>query len=343
MPGEAREEVPTTFSDVSSVLILRAIGLGDFLTAVPAYRGLRERFPDATIALAAPGVFEPLARLTGAIDRQLPVNGLGDLTANSESTMMPPPDLAVNLHGAGPESIKDLLATGARRLLTYRHPRYPSISGPEWAEDVHEVERWTRLLNFAGIPADPTALWLAKPAQEPVVASAVIIHPGASARARCWPVDRFAAVAQGLAVAGHQVVITGSAAELTRCLAVAHIAGLGEQCVLAGTLDLGGLAALVAAARLVISGDTGIAHLASAYATPSVILFGPTSPERWGPPAQGPFTVIWRGYTGDPHDRWVNPALLEIGSDEVLEAAEVRLGDPNHSQLRLGYPNSARK
>lgn len=324
MPGEACEDVPTTLTDVSNVLILRAIGLGDFLTGVPAYRGLRQRFPDARITLAAPAVLEPLARLTGAIDQMLGVNGLGELTA-----MSGPPDLAVNLHGAGPESIQDLLGTGARRLLTHRHPQFPSISGPEWTEDIHEVERWTRLLNYAGVPADPTALWLARPAQEPIVVGAVILHPGASAAARRWPVDRFAAVAQGLALAGHRVVITGSTAELTRCLAVAHLAGLGEACVLAGKLDLGGLAALVAAARLVISGDTGIAHLASAYATPSVILFGPTSPQRWGPPAEGPYTVIWRGYTGDPHGRWVNLALLEIGSDEVLEAAEVRLGDPN--------------
>jgi ADP-heptose:LPS heptosyltransferase len=94
---------------------------------------------------------------------------------------------------------------------------------------------------------------------------------------------------------------------------------------LAGNLDLGGLAALVASARLVVSGDTGIAHLASAYATPSVVLFGPTSPARWGPPAKAPSTVIWRGVTGDPHGRQVDPGLLDIGSDDVLEAAEARL------------------
>ena len=94
---------------------------------------------------------------------------------------------------------------------------------------------------------------------------------------------------------------------------------------MAGDLDLAGLAALMAGARLLISGDTGIAHLATAYATPSVVLFGPTSPLRWGPPAGGPSTVIWRGVTGNPHGRWVDPALLDIVSDEVLEAAEARL------------------
>ncbi|HJV13319.1 MAG TPA: glycosyltransferase family 9 protein [Propionibacteriaceae bacterium] len=312
---------------MADVLILRALGLGDFLTAVPAYRGLRQAFPDAAITLAAPAALEPLTGLTGAIDRLLPVNGLGELAAMSKRAVMSEqPDVAVNLHGAGPESIRDLLAAGARRLITHRHPQYPSIAGPTWSEEVHEVERWTRLLNAEGLPADPAVLQLAQPAQKPVATDAVIVHPGASAEARRWPVARYAEVARRLAADGHLVVITGSARERTRCLAVAGSAQLSPDCVLAGALDLAGLAAVVAAARLVISGDTGIAHLASAYQTPSVVLFGPTSPRRWGPPADGPFTVIWRGVTGDPHSRWVHPALLEIGSDEVLAAAEVRLG-----------------
>jgi ADP-heptose:LPS heptosyltransferase len=305
---------------VSDVVILRALGLGDFLTAVPAYRGLRRAFPDASITLAAPAVLEPLAALTGAIDRLLPVNGLGEL-----HVMSPPPYVAVNLHGAGPQSIEDLLDIGARRLLTHRHPQYPSIAGPDWCEELHEVERWTRLLILEGIPADPTAFELAKPAQAPAISDAVIVHPGAKAPARRWPVSRFGAVARALALAGHSVCITGSASERDRCLTVARSAGLGPDCVLAGALDLGELAALVANARLVISGDTGIAHLASAYAIPSVVLFGPTSPGRWGPPAQAPSTVIWRGVTGNPHGRRVDPALLDIGTDEVLEAAEARL------------------
>jgi ADP-heptose:LPS heptosyltransferase len=319
--------VSTTFGDVKTVLVLRAIGLGDFLTAVPAYRALRQAFPHATITLAAPRVLEPLAELTGAIDRLLPVDGLGEL-----SGMSPRPDLAVNLHGAGPESIRDLLATGARRVLTHRHPQYPLISGPQWCEEIHEVERWTRLLTLEGIPADPTALLLAKPAAPPVISDAVIVHPGASAAARRWPVGRFATVARTLAAAGHSVVITGSGTERARCLAVARSADLGEEWVLADKLDLGGLAALVADARLLISGDTGIAHLASAYATPSVILFGPTTPERWGPPAGAPSTVIWRGATGDPHGPWIDPGLSDIHSDEVLEAAEARLGARGLSQ-----------
>jgi ADP-heptose:LPS heptosyltransferase len=86
-------------------------------------------------------------------------------------------------------------------------------------------------------------------------------------------------------------------------------------------LSLVELLALVGRARLVICGDTGLAHLASNYRTPSVLLFGPVSPALWGPPAGGPHRVLWHGDgIGDPHGRQVDPALLAITEAEVLGA-----------------------
>ena len=102
----------------------------------------------------------------------------------------------------------------------------------------------------------------------------MLVHPGAAAGSRRWPADRFAAVAAALAADGHRVVATGGPSE--RDLAAA----VGAE-VLAP--DLLGLAALVADAALVVCGDTGVAHLATAYRTPSVLLFGPTPPAEWGP------------------------------------------------------------
>src|SRR4029450_13442480 len=90
--------------------------------------------------------------------------------------------------------------------------------------------------------------------------------------------------------------------------------------------SLAELAGLVAHARLVVSGDTGIAHLATAYRTPSVVLFGPVPPRRWGPPPDRPYhRAIWHGTRVDPGDApgpGVHPALLSIGVGEVLAAAE---------------------
>jgi hypothetical protein len=54
-----------------------------------------------------------------------------------------------------------------------------------------------------------------------------------------------------------------------------------------------------------------------------VLLFGPVSPAGWGPPADGPHHVLWHGDgTGDPHGRQVDPALLAITVEEVLDAVE---------------------
>ncbi len=95
--------------------------------------------------------------------------------------------------------------------------------------------------------------------------------------------------------------------------------------VTVGQTTLAGLAALTASARLVIAGDTGLAHLASAYARPSVTLLGPVPPAQWGPPRHPRHQVLWHGadgYRGDPHGSQTDPALAAITVPEVLAAAD---------------------
>jgi ADP-heptose:LPS heptosyltransferase len=155
------------------------------------------------------------------------------------------------------------------------------------------------------------------------------VHVGAAAPSRCWPEDRFTAVARWARARGHRVVLTGSASEAPVAGRVAAAAGVPHDDVLAGRTDLADLAAVVASARLLVAGDTGVAHLASAYRTPSVLLFGPVPPTEWGPPLSGPHTALWHGTgRGDPHGRTTDPALLRIGVEEVVAAMAVRLGPP---------------
>jgi len=306
---------------VSQILILRALGLGDFLTAVPACRAVRAAFSQATVTLAAPAYLRPVVRLTGAIDKLRPTTGLGQLRGDQSA-----PDLAVNLHGAGPQSIDDLLATGPLRLITHHSPVRPRIEGPRWEADLHEVRRWLRLLELSGVPVDGAELRLRAPDVASPVPYAIVIHPGAASPARRWPAERFGEVACRLRKDGHSVVVTGTEAEHPAVRTVVRVGRLPACSDLCGTLDLAQLAALVASARLVISGDTGIAHLASAYGTASAVLFGTTPPQLWGPPADGPHTVLWHGRTGDPHGLDPDPGLLSIDVEEVIGAAVQRLG-----------------
>jgi ADP-heptose:LPS heptosyltransferase len=300
-----------------AVLALRALGLGDLLTAVPALRGLASAYPAHRCILAAPAQLAPLAGLIG-----WEVAPAGELEPLPESLYGA--DVAANLHGRGPQSHRLLAAARPARAIWFEHREVPESAGsPAWLAGEHEVGRWCRLLIESGIPADTGDLRLDPPpgAPPPGTPGATLIHPGAASAARRWPAENFAAVARAEAGAGRRVVVTGSRAELPLALEVAGRAGLSSRVVLAGETDLTDLARAVAAAGRVVCGDTGIAHLATAFRTPSVLVFGPTSPAEWGPPPDaGRHRVLWAGRTGDPHDERPDPGLLEIGVDDALEA-----------------------
>jgi len=307
-----------------AVLVLRALGLGDFLTGVPAYRALRAAYPGHEMVLAAPRALAPLAELTGAIDWLLPVSELQPVRWPGRA-----PAVAADLHGNGPASHRLVLALGAGTTMMYASPAAPDVAGPWWDDEEHEVSRWCRLVGWWDIPADPADLRLTPPQARPVQRGAVVLHPGAASGSRRWPPDRYAAVARAVAAEGHSVVITGSGPEMLLARQVAAAAGLGPRSVAAGQTGLAGLAALVASAVLVISNDTGVAHLAVAFGIPSVTLFGPVSPALWGPPAgNGRHRVLWKGSggrPGDPHSAEADPRLLRIQVDDVMSAVRALL------------------
>lgn len=298
-----------------TLLVLRALGVGDLLTAVPALRALHRTNRAHRVVLAAPAALEPLALLTGAVDAVLAAHPLQPLSEAAKCA-----DVAVNLHGRGPQSHRVLVEARPRRLIAFAHAEVPETAGaPAWRPDEHEVKRWCRLLQEYGIPADPTDLRLPSAAGSH---GATVIHPGAASPARRWPPDRWAKVAAAERAAGRRVVVTGGPAEAGLAHRVADGAGLDGAAVLAGHTDLRELAEIVAGAGAVVAGDTGVAHLATAFGTPSVTLFGPTPPALWGPPTawRDRHVVLWKGSTGDPHAGAPDPGLLRIEPDEVIAA-----------------------
>ncbi len=292
------------------ILVLRALGVGDLAAGVPALRAIRAHYPDRVLALAAPAWLTPLIDLIGGVDRVLPLDSLAGPLA-----VPTPVEVAINLHGSGPQSHQLLASVRPSRLLGFATPGFPS--GPAWRADEHERDRWCRLLGHYGIPARADDLDLAVPPAFDIPYGVTIIHPGAKSPSRRWPAGRYAAVASALIAQGHDVVVTGSAGERDLVHRIALEAGAGV--FLRG---LGDLAALVAHARVLISGDTGIAHLATAYRTPSVTLFGPMPPALWGPPPDRPrHRTIWHGTHASPGDAPgpdVHPALLAVTPEEVL-------------------------
>ena len=289
-----------------SLVVLRALGLGDLLTAVPALRALARAFPAHERVLLAPAALAPVVELLGDATYTVHhVDGVRTLPA-----ALPPiardADVAVNLHGRGPQSAALLSAAQPRALVAFGRQA-------AWRDGEHETARWCRLLEAAGIEADPGDLDLAPPAEPTPYPGATVIHPGAAAPARRWPAARWAAVGRELA---GPVVVTAGPGEEPLARAVARAAG---ATVFAG--DLRGLAALVAGAARVLCADTGVAHLATALGTPSVVLFGPTPPAQWGPPPERTrHRVLWAGRRGDPNGARPDPGLLTLQPHDVLEA-----------------------
>lgn len=299
----------------------RALGLGDLLTAVPALRAIGRAFPDCRRVLCAPAVLAPLVSLIETVDA---LSDTAPLAA--PAAVLREPAVAVNLHGRGPQSHRALATLLPDRLIAFGCPE-AGHRGPVFDSDEHEVRRWCRLLQDSGIPADPDDLdlRLAPGREAHPSAGATVIHPGAASAARRWPADRFAEIARRERRRGRPVVVTGSPDERSLALEVAERAGLDARAVLAGRTDLGELAHVVAGADRVLCGDTGVGHLATAFGTPSLLLFGPTAPSAWGPPpGRSWHVVLWSGRSGDPHASTPDPGLLEIDV-ELVDAALERL------------------
>jgi len=270
--------------------------------------------------LAAPRALGPLLALAvpGFELLDVPAFVGGEPPDPSLASRLPRGALAVNLHGRGPESHALLRAAGPERLIGFDLP-----GGPAWDGREHEVLRWCRLLAHHGIPADPADLDVVlpdAPAYDPD--GPTLLHPGAASPARRWPVARWAEVARAEVADGRQVLVSGGAGESALVREVVRRAGLPPAADRAGaTSDLLDLARLVASAGRVVCGDTGVAHLATALRIPSVVLFGPTAPVRWGPPAERRWhRVLWAGTVGDPHAGVVDAGLLRIAPEDVLAA-----------------------
>jgi ADP-heptose:LPS heptosyltransferase len=302
-------------TDRPLLVALRPLGLGDLLTGVPALRALARAFPDHRRVLLTTAGVASLAEHARVADEVVAGLPLAPLPRSLHEA-----DLVVNLHGRGPQSHRVALAAGPHRLVAFANVE-AGVAGPRWRPGEHEVARWCRLLTESGIPADPGDLRIAAPARPipAAVAGATLVHPGAASGARRWPAERWAEVVRAEVAAGRPVVVTGGLGEVQLARAVAG-AVVPPEAVLAGRTDVLELAALVAGAGRVVCGDTGVAHLATALGRPSVVLFGPTPPAEWGPPAVPHHVALWAGRRGDPLAAEPDPGLLAIGVDDVRAA-----------------------
>ncbi len=294
--------------DVRSIAVLRALQLGDLLCAVPAWRALRRAYPHTRIALIGlPWAEEFVARFRRYLDEFIEFPGfpglperepdVGRLPAFFASMQERRFDCVLQMQGGGRYANEFAVLCGSRKPAGfYAPPEYcpnPSSFMP-YPEGTPEIHRHLRLMNFLGIPAEDDALefplmdddraeFHCLPESADLLSGSYIcLHPGGRRPSHRWAPERFASVGDRLAAEGFQIVLTGTPPE--RELASAVTAAMQSHAVnLVGRTSLGSLGVLLSRARLLVSNDTGVSHMAAALALPSVIACIGSDPVRWSP------------------------------------------------------------
>ena len=194
-----------------TVLVLQVRGLNAFLAAVPALRAIADEFAECRRVLVAPGNLRSLVDL-------IPWPGFRsafDLISHPALVPLPRslerPNLAINLHGPGPQSNAILRRLHPRRLLAYEAPTWER--GPVWDPDASEVSRWCTLLSEAGISVDRSRTRLWKPESHDFARGATVLHPAGNGNGEAGPnvpTSAWADLARDETRAGRTVLITGA-------------------------------------------------------------------------------------------------------------------------------------
>ena len=206
-------------------------------------------------------------------------------------------------------------------------------------DDLHQVERNLRLVEHLGFVARDRRLMLAIPEEArqavPLLLERVgldpdapflLVHPGASAQARRYPVERFGIVARLLTRRGWPILVTGVEREAVLLAELMQHAP-DARCLVGGA-TLAEYAAMVERAALVICNDTLPMHLADAVGTPEVVLFSGTDyEEQWRPRATA-HRLLRRPTSCHPCYLFECPIglpCLDISPEEVVENCDAVL------------------
>jgi ADP-heptose:LPS heptosyltransferase len=353
-------------SKLERIAVFRALQLGDMLCVVPALRALRAAAPQARITLVGlPWAQSFVKRFSKYVDDLLVFPGFPgfperqiDLAAIPrfiEEAQRCDFDLAIQMHGSGKLSNSVAMLLGAKQAAGFHECGNYCPDPPyfvEWDEREHEVLRYLRLMESLGIARQGEALEF--PLFEadyaslrrgydrlPAPGTYVCVHPGARLPSRRWLPQRFAEVADRLADSGLQVVLTGSEEERGIVQAVMQ-AMRAPALDLCGKTDLGGLAALIAQARMVVCNDTGISHVAAAVATPSVIVCCGSDPVRWAPLDSARHAVVGAPVACRPCMHFSCPVghhcAANISADTVSAIAAHMLAANENINYKGGHP-----
>jgi lipopolysaccharide heptosyltransferase II len=274
-----------------SILLVRFSSIGDILLTTPLIRALRARHPGARIDALTKAAFAPLLtdnpHLTSVL-ALAPGESLPALAARLRGAKY---THRLDLHGSLRSGLLRLLLPGrwhsyskhkvARALLVRRRRKHYPPGTPPVPERYFEAATGLDV-RPDGRPPEfflaPAALaeadaFLAAHGLE-ATRGLVALAPGAAHATKRWPLAHWKALAAGLRRQGRPVVLVGGPEDAKAATEVA--ASAPGAVVAAGRFGLQGTGAILTRAGALVSGDTGVMHIATGVGTPVVALFGPT-------------------------------------------------------------------
>jgi heptosyltransferase III len=307
------------------ILVLRGGALGDFIVTLPALSLLRQRWPAARIELAGNSVVAALATARGLIDEAHSQHERRWSAFYSPSNAPLPEDFACWLKefdlviNFWPDPDGEVrrrfpLRSGQTYIAAPAMPTRAPAAAHYCAalrELGLEMERFFfPLRRLADAPPSAKATGLPETVHAPVQnAGPIAIHPGSGSARKNWPAAHWLAVIDQLT------------APVRLILGEAEMAQWGARVPPTQSVrpliipPLEDLVTTLAGCQLFLGHDSGVSHLAAACGVPCVLLFGPTDPAIWAPPA--PQVRVLRAPAG----------LAQLGVDEVLQAVTAALAD----------------
>ncbi len=297
------------------VLLIRPDHLGDILLMTPALAALRATWPTAHITCLVGPWGEAVVRRNPSVDEVLTLPFPG-FTRQPKASAWDPYQLAYREAQTlrGRFDIAVILRFdhwwGALLVALARIPLRVGYDVPDvapflttrvpYAPDTHAtVLNLALIAALTGRPIDPdpiawpmtfpvfdaeradAAAWLAERGVGPDD-RLIAVHPGAGAEVKLWTNENWSGVADALAASGARVLLTGSAEEAALTADIAR--RMRSPAVdAAGATSLPCLAALLQRCDVVLGPDAGILHLATAVGAPTVRLYGPIDPRKFGP------------------------------------------------------------
>ena len=338
------------WSKVNRVLVVRLRSIGDTVLATPSLIALKRFLPGAQIDILLEDWVAPILEDFDAVDTVISFkkNDLKSRLQTARRIRANKYDIAFNLHG-GTTATFFVRASGAKYRVGFKNYQYnflythlaPSPLEFWKTEHAHSAEQQLSFLGFVGVPVfdrPKSRLAISKPAlnsiNEKITKSQIpnpksqiaLLHPVAAFDTKQWATENFARIAEFLHTKNFQIVAVATKKEREILENLKQTARVPIQ--IFDDLTLPEITALASKAKIFVGNDSGIAHIASAVNTPSVVVFGSSNRDHWRPWTNARHEIVFEKMPCQPCagyfcKEFAEPECIKrVSVDNVAQAVE---------------------